>query len=517
MSSQIVPIHRTNAGSNLAANKSDIWFNAFDFAPGDDSNIRWLSRPNQQLVKDKFSHDTEKFRITFDVENFQPEQIKIYIQNRKLTISGVYEEHSEGRHMQKQFERTFDVPANADIDSMASFITAAHMLVVEIPLSSSPHIDHLNVNESANNQRRVSFSLDKFNTSNNQGLLSTSNDSGNLSAPGQQVRRTSVTKTTTTTTTNGSSGLSPEVADLLKSVDTTTGGSSQTYSTHTTERRSSNAGNQQLAIHEPNASSSTTSNKQTTLTTSDLSNLPLDIPPELLASGGTITIQKRRVSVTRGADGHTDHTTSAPSTHSNETHSTSSTTTSSTNNTNQVAAVPINRGNETHSTSSTTTSSTNNTNQVAAVPINRSNETHSTSSTTNNASSNTLNQQQSNTSERRGSKTISSSNQSRMFTLEEFLQNKTWNPSLVDGPDGKKILYMRLQMKPGTKLDQMKISLNGHDLRVDVNNKIDADGGRHMSEHSYRQVTLFPTCEVDHLKTELKDDGFLHIQVPIKL
>ena len=96
---------------------------------------------------------------------------------------------------------------------------------------------------------------------------------------------------------------------------------------------------------------------------------------------------------------------------------------------------------------------------------------------------------------------------------------------------------MRLQMKPGTTLDQMKISLNGYDLRVDVNNKVSADGGRYMSEnslingllfshkhlnfllgeHSYRQVTLFPTCEVDHLKTELKDDGFLHIQVPIKL
>ena len=54
-----------------------------------------------------------------------------------------------------------------------------------------------------------------------------------------------------------------------------------------------------------------------------------------------------------------------------------------------------------------------------------------------------------------------------MYTLEEFLQNKTWNPSLVDGPGGKKTLHMRLQMKPGTKLDQIKISLNGHDLRVE--------------------------------------------------
>jgi HSP20 family molecular chaperone IbpA len=505
MSSQVVPINRTNSNSS---NKNDIWFNAFDFAPGQDEHIRWLSRPNQQSVQNKYSHDTEKFRITFDVENFQPEQIKIYIQHHKLTISGVYEERSEGRFMQKQFERTFDLPANADVDSMASFITPAHMLVVEIPLNASAQIDHLNINSDANNQRRLSFSLNKFNTSNNQGSLSPLTDSSNLGTSGQQVRRTSFSKTTTTTTSN-SSDLSPEAAELLRSADTSTGNTSQTYSKQTTERRSSNTGNQ-LLQSEPNTSSSTSS-KHTTLTSSDLANLPIDIPPELLASGGTITIQKRKVSVTKGTDGSTDQGAHVPSTHSNDSSLTSSTTT--THSTNQTGSVPIQRSNDTQSSSSTTT--THSTNQTGSVPIQRSDNTQS--STTNNTSSNTLNQQQSSTSERRGSKTISNSNQSRMYTLEEFLQNKTWNPSLVDGSDGKKILYMRLQMKPGTTLDQMKISLNGYDFRVEVDNKTSSEGGRQMSEHSYRQVTLFPTCEVDHLKTELKSDGFLHIQVPIKL
>ncbi len=76
MSPQNVPIHRTNCESNSSKN-DDIWFNAFDFAPGQDANIRWLNRPNQQLIEAKYSQDTEKFRITFDVENFQPEQIKV--------------------------------------------------------------------------------------------------------------------------------------------------------------------------------------------------------------------------------------------------------------------------------------------------------------------------------------------------------------------------------------------------------------------------------------------------------
>ncbi|CAF1248783.1 unnamed protein product [Rotaria sp. Silwood1] len=489
MATQPVPIQRTNTNSNSSNNKNDIWFNAFDFAPGQDENIRWLSRPNQQLVYEKHSHDTEKFRITFDVENFQPDQIKIYIQNHKLTISGVYEERTENRLVQKKFERNFDLPANADVDSIASFITAAHMLVVEIPLHASTQVDHLNINNNRNDQRRLSFSLNKFNTSNNQGFLSPSNDTSDSSTAGQQVRRTSVTKTTrtTTTTTTGSTDLPREAAELLKSVDTATGSSIHTYTTHTSERHSSNTDNQKIDVTESNRSLSTAINKQTISTSSDLANLPIEIPPELLASGGTITIEKRKVSIIKGVDGNTDQVVSVPITHSNNTQSTSTKTTD------QVVSVPITHSNNTQSTSTKTTNTTSNTSQ------------------------NTLNQQQSSTSELSSSKTTSSTNQSRKFTLEEFLQNKTWNPSLVDGLDGKKILYMRLQMKPGTTLDQMKISLNGYDLRIEVNNKVSTDGHHYMNEHSYRQVTLFPTCEVDHLKTELKDDGFLHIQVPIKL
>jgi len=97
-----------------------------------------------------------------------------------------------------------------------------------------------------------------------------------------------------------------------------------------------------------------------------------------LASGGTITIQKRRVSVTRGTDGNVDQTVSAPITSSNET----------------------------HSTSTKTTSTTHNTDQTGIVPIKRTNDTQSLSSTNTNTSSNTLNQQQSTTSELHGSKVI---------------------------------------------------------------------------------------------------------------
>lgn len=59
-----------------------------------------------------------------------------------------------------------------------------------------------------------------------------------------------------------------------------------------------------------------------------------------------------------------------------------------------------------------------------------------------------------------------------MFTLEQFLQNTTWNPTLDDaGEQGKKLLHMRLQVKPGTTVDKLNITLNGHDLRINFENK----------------------------------------------
>jgi hypothetical protein len=60
--------------------------------------------------------------------------------------------------MQKQFEKSFDIPYNADVEAMACYITPAHMLVAEIPLNSnfqqqSAPVDHLNVNNNLNYQR----------------------------------------------------------------------------------------------------------------------------------------------------------------------------------------------------------------------------------------------------------------------------------------------------------------------------------------------------------------------------
>lgn len=185
--------------------------------------------------------------------------------------------------MQKEFEKSYDIPSNADVEAMASYITATHLLVVEIPLNSNLQqqviqMNHLNINDDMNNQRRLSFSLNKFNKLNNQGLLSAYNSSApSLPPTGSNVRRTSITKTTTTTTSNKPVGLSPEIAELLRNTDTSVSGP-HAYSTRITERRSSNTPNSPITINQQNSPVTVTStNNQTTsssiLTSSGFSNL----------------------------------------------------------------------------------------------------------------------------------------------------------------------------------------------------------------------------------------------------
>lgn len=158
--------------------------------------------------------------------------------------------------MQKQFEKAFDIPINADVEAMASYITPNHMLVVEIPLNpyfqqQSLQINHLGVDDALNAQRRLSFSLNKFNQLNEQGLLSAGYHSSTLPPPVQSGRRTSISKTTTTTTSTGSTALSPEAVELLRNIDTTTSGT-HSFSTVKTDRPTSNTGNHQIVINEPN-------------------------------------------------------------------------------------------------------------------------------------------------------------------------------------------------------------------------------------------------------------------------
>lgn len=59
-----------------------------------------------------------------------------------------------------------------------------------------------------------------------------------------------------------------------------------------------------------------------------------------------------------------------------------------------------------------------------------------------------------------------------MVSLQEFLNNTTWNPILDEHEEPtKKVLHLRIRVKADSTVDNLKVTLCGHDLRVDFENK----------------------------------------------
>ena len=95
-----------------------------------------------------------------------------------------------------------------------------------------------------------------------------------------------------------------------------------------------------------------------------------------------------------------------------------------------------------------------------------------------------------------------------MMSMEEFMSNKTWNPSVSD--DGR-LLQMRLEFnsQPAiVKGDQLKLTLNGSDFRVETTDQ--------QGCSAYRQVTLFKSAQLAQLKCQFDEERrCLNISVPL--
>ncbi|CAF1397199.1 unnamed protein product, partial [Didymodactylos carnosus] len=109
---------------------------------------------------------------------------------------------------------------------------------------------------------------------------------------------------------------------------------------------------------------------------------------------------------------------------------------------------------------------------------------------------------------------VTDDHQQHLSVMNEFLLNKTWNPSItVDTSNGQKLLNMLLKF-PSIILrpdEEIHVVLNGYDLRIEYNISND------KNTFTYRQVKLPAMALVDELKCHFDDqDICLHIQVPLK-
>ncbi|CAF0882186.1 unnamed protein product [Adineta steineri] len=102
--------------------------------------LQWLQDPPRAqrelcpVTGHKKRAHTDKFRVTLDVTGYKPEDLSVKVIGRKLFIDGKQELRDGEDFSTKEMRKTYELPDNASLEHMTSFLTAKGTLVVEFPL-----------------------------------------------------------------------------------------------------------------------------------------------------------------------------------------------------------------------------------------------------------------------------------------------------------------------------------------------------------------------------------------------
>lgn len=102
--------------------------------------LQWLQDPPRlqrelcPVTGHKKRAHTDKFRVTLDVNGYKPEDLSVKVVGRKLLIDGKQEFREGDDFSVREMRKTYELPENASLEHMTSFLTAKGTLVVEFPL-----------------------------------------------------------------------------------------------------------------------------------------------------------------------------------------------------------------------------------------------------------------------------------------------------------------------------------------------------------------------------------------------
>jgi HSP20 family molecular chaperone IbpA len=103
-------------------------------------NLFWLDKPdffNRPALSS--SMFPRKYRVNVDVSGFNPQAIKTSLNGNRVTVSARDEERfgSGDNYSVRELKKTYDLPADAELDKVASFVTSNGQLVIDVPLKSA--------------------------------------------------------------------------------------------------------------------------------------------------------------------------------------------------------------------------------------------------------------------------------------------------------------------------------------------------------------------------------------------
>ncbi|CAF1010975.1 unnamed protein product [Didymodactylos carnosus] len=103
------------------------------------SNSRNLARvmqyPNERPAQSDMivteSDGTRKFLISFDMHDFEPEEVKIITENGVLTITAKKEKKDKGAYSLREFSQSYSLPAELNIEDLKSTFSEDGILSIE--------------------------------------------------------------------------------------------------------------------------------------------------------------------------------------------------------------------------------------------------------------------------------------------------------------------------------------------------------------------------------------------------
>jgi HSP20 family molecular chaperone IbpA len=76
------------------------------------------------------------YKINMDVSGFKPEDIKVSLKDRVLTIEAKMEQKSEdGSRLYQEVSKMYNLPDNVELENLKSLLTNDGVLAIEAPLT----------------------------------------------------------------------------------------------------------------------------------------------------------------------------------------------------------------------------------------------------------------------------------------------------------------------------------------------------------------------------------------------
>ncbi|KJH48347.1 Hsp20/alpha crystallin family protein [Dictyocaulus viviparus] len=93
-----------------------------------DHSVLHVANDTHQLVNDE-----NKFAVGLDVSQFRPEDLKVHLDGRELTIEGRHQHKDDKSFMERSFVRKWTLPENVDLEAVRTQLNDSGHLSIEAP------------------------------------------------------------------------------------------------------------------------------------------------------------------------------------------------------------------------------------------------------------------------------------------------------------------------------------------------------------------------------------------------